>query len=248
MVATSSRSTATVARRAPMHPYALVAAVCVPPALVLVVLLALLVGTGLRLRLRWIVPMVGVALFFPLLVLSLGNPDSSFLVIAKLFGDRIFIDPARVLYHYFQWAPEQSQGFLGGRLLPYVGSRAGSEVRVTEIISDQIFPGADVQGNANAAFVGNLWVDFGWFGVVIGSLLTGLAIGLMQRAVDTVRRTPLGAALTGLLCLQVVFLVQISLFDAVLSLGLGLVDVLVFCVIWVRFLSPSRGAAARTDR
>lgn len=205
--------------------------------LTLIVLLALVVGGGLRLRLRWIAMAGGIALAFPLLVLAVGNPESTMFDVVKLFGDRIFIDPARVLYHYFQWAPDESGGFLGGRLVPFVGPSVGPEVKVTQIISNRIFPNATVQGNANAAFVGNLWVDFGWWGVTLGSLFTGIVVGVLQRLLATIKRQPLGAAVTGLVCLQVVFLVQTSLFDAVLSIGFGLMDVVVIALVWTRVFS-----------
>jgi hypothetical protein len=205
--------------------------------LVLIVIVSLMIGTGLRVRLRVLGLIVALIVAFPLIVLSVGNPESSVLSLVKLFGDRIFVDPARTLYHYFQWAPEESNGFLGGRLLPFVGRLAGPEVKVTEIISNRIFPDATVQGNANAAFVGNLWVDFGWWGLTIGAFFTGLAIAVLQRALGTIRNNAVGAAVSALLALQVLFLVQTSVFDAVLSVGLGVVDVAILGFVWVRILA-----------
>ena len=210
--------------------------------LAVVVGLAVALGSDIRLKLRWMLLGVLVAACFPIVVLSLSNPGSGLSAVLRLFIDRIFIDPARVIFFYLDWAPENSGGFLGGRLLPFVGGRAGPAVPVTQIISSRIFPTATVQGNANVAFVGNFWVDFGWWGVVIGSVFTGVALACIQRVLDAMRASALGLAVAALFAVQVALLTLTSVFDAVLSVGMGLIDVLVFAYVWVRMLgrAPSR--------
>lgn len=211
--------------------------------LAVVVGLAVALGSRIRVRLRWSLLAVLVSACFPVLVISASNPGSSLSEVLRLFADRIFIDPARVVFFYLDWAPKYSGGFLGGRLLPFVGSRAGPSVPVTQIISSRIFPNATVQGNANVAFVGNFWVDFGWWGVVLGSVFTGCALACIQRVLDAMRESALGIAVAALFAVQVAFLTLTSVFDSVLSIGLGVLDVLVFAYLWVRTLGP---APART--
>ena len=207
--------------------------------LAVIVGLAFALGSGIRVRLGWSVLLILGSACFPLLVLSASNPESSLGEVLRLFADRIFIDPARVIFFYLDWAPRDSGGFLGGRLLPFVGSRAGPAVPVSQIISSRIFPTATVQGNANAAFVGNFWVDFGWWGVIVGSMFTGCALACIQRVLSAMRGSVLGVAVGALFVVQVAFLTLSSVFDSLLSIGLGVIDVLVLAYLWVRILGPT---------
>ena len=215
--------------------------------LAVIVGLAFALGSGVRVRLGWSVLVVFGSACFPLLVLSASNPGSSLGEVLRLFADRIFIDPARVIFFYLDWAPKDSGGFLGGRLLPFVGRHAGPSVPVTQIISSRIFPTATVQGNANVAFLGSFWVDFGWWGVIFGSLFTGGALACIQRVLDAMRGSVLGVAVAALFVVQVAFLTLTSVFDSVLSVGFGVIDVLALTYWWVRILgaTPPRTTAGR---
>jgi oligosaccharide repeat unit polymerase len=117
-------------------------------------------------------------LFFPLLVTTLAygheNPASGLTAVIR----RLFITPADDLYVYFQAFPVYFDFQQGGTLLkPFLHLFRQDHFYIENEIYKFQFPFSDIKsGHANAAFLGNLYADFGPFGSIIGSIFTGLII------------------------------------------------------------------------
>lgn len=201
------------------------------PLLRLLVILAITVAVERRLRVRTIhvLVVVVVAMSFPFVVTVLNNSaTTSNADIASGLARRAFVVPSEVSELYFEWAPEETDGFLGGRTIPHFSKltaegpvNAAGEVYVSTY-GDARLSG----GNANASYVSFLWVDFGWVGVLLGSAGVGLAIGLLQHGVDRLRATVFGPALQAVLSSQTIFLAMTSVFATVLQVPYGVLAVL----------------------
>jgi len=81
--------------------------------------------------------------------------------------------------------------------------------------------------NFNALFISGLWVNFGYFGIIIGSFLLGAYLQGIQIWLLRSSRTPARMALFGYLCFNVWYLVNISIFPAIFSFGLVTAPLLV---------------------
>lgn len=119
---------------------------------------------------------------FPVLVLlaiwtSLGV---DLLGVFKIIGKRLFYVPAWVLYYYFELFPDVIP-FLHGRTIGKLSAVLGLDFFNTSIyVFQYIFPEGLPSGYANAAFIGNLYADFGMWGVVVGGVLVGVLVQWAQ--------------------------------------------------------------------
>lgn len=130
---------------------------------------------------------------FPIIVMymiSIGSGWSFSLIIEGLWR-RLFIVPAEVLYYYFEIFPDQI-GYLYGGSIDKLSWLIGQEFfDVPNFVFRYMMPWGLESGSANAAFIGNLYVDFGLTGVLIGSFLVGLIMQSIQIYIFRTKKTVL---------------------------------------------------------
>ena len=104
---------------------------------------------------------------------------------------RVFYVPAEVAYEYFAAFPNYV-GFQHGQSLfiPSAFLSLFTDVHffdVPNFIFRRMFPWAIPTGTANATFAASFWADFGWPGVLGGSLITGGVVRALQLYVHSHR-------------------------------------------------------------
>lgn len=210
----------------------------------LVLVLFLTVWIGSARVLRWRAAAIVLILFvaFPFAVSRLSNsPLNSNATIATSLGERMFRVPANVHYHYIAYVNSDIDQFLVGRTLPNVGRFApGRAVTITEEVQRRIFPDAAVEGNANGSYISNFYADFGLIGVGVGSILTGLLIGLLDRVNRSGLPPPLGSPLQAVTAVQLVFLTSSSVFDTIAQFPFGNLGLLAFIALFLWVWLPMR--------
>jgi hypothetical protein len=93
---------------------------------------------------------------------------------------RVFYEPALVLYWYFELFPGDV-GYLGGRSIGKLSWLLGWEYFDTANYVGLYGLGSRIGSvNANAAFIGDLNADFGFVGVVVGGIIAGILMQVVQ--------------------------------------------------------------------
>ncbi len=210
----------------------------------LVLVLLFTVWISRRSSMRWRSLIVAGVLFvgFPFAIGRLSNSQlNSNANIASVIGERMFRVPPSVHYHYIAFVDSDIHQLLGGRTIPNLGKfAAGPNVTITTEVQKRIFPNAEVQGNANGSYISNLYVDFGWLGVIAGSIAAGVLIVFL----DTVNRHHLpreiGIPLQAVTAVQLVFITSVSLFDSIFQFPFGNIGLLAAFSAFIYFWLPLR--------
>lgn len=153
------------------------------------------------------------ALSFPLAVAQRSSSSGITLnVAAKSVRDRIAFAPAEALYYYFEAFPTMD-GHLHGRSIGRLSALLGLEYfdsanYVANLIYRKQGGLGTTDGTNNAAFIGDLWADFGMAGVIIGSFFAGILIQVLQILVERRSRTSTSLALYAFLCVTTAVLLN----------------------------------------
>ena len=145
---------------------------------------------------------------------------------------RIVVLPSDVVYSFFEWT--SVNGFLKGQTIPYMSqSYNEGHVALATVVYDYSYATyPDQQGSAAAAYVGFLWADFGWFGIIFGSVLIGLALGGIEQLLRVVEHLSVGAALRAVAFSRVILMAHTTIFTSLLRFPFGFVDLLILVVGW----------------
>lgn len=121
-----------------------------------------------------------VALAFPFTVTLLTKVDATVFDVFETVFERIVLAPANILYYYYEVVPEQVD-FLFGRTLGKMTWIVGSEYfDISNFVGRYIAPQGLETVSANAAFIGDLYANFGLFGVFFGSVVIGILVQGIQ--------------------------------------------------------------------
>ena len=140
----------------------------------------------------------------------------------QLGAFRLTSEADRGLQLYFHFYPQIYPHLLGASsfvlnkvlMLGYSGLPPEQLIPVSVV-------GPDYTDTWNAAFIGTAWVDFGWWGVALESVVVGLVLQFIHHWFVTSQKS---AALIGVyagLIIAASRLSEVSLFSALLSWGLG---------------------------
>jgi len=115
---------------------------------------------------------------FPVLVTTLAYGHANALSGLLAVFRRLFITPAEDLFVYFEAFPIYFDFQRGGTLLkPFFHLLRWEHFYIENEVYNFQFPFSDVKsGHANAAFLSNLYADFGPYGSIVGSGVAGLII------------------------------------------------------------------------
>ena len=142
-------------------------------------------------RVRTVIVLVVLFLAFPAFVLLVSAPDDEAALarISALLAQRMFYSPAEDLLWYFEIFPDEV-GFLYGRTVGKLSWFAGWEYFDVENYVFRRKVGGHIETGTNtAAFVGNLWADFGWLGVIGGSVAAGIVMQFVQVWLSRMRKS-----------------------------------------------------------
>lgn len=90
------------------------------------------------------------------------------------FFNRVLLDPSYMAYIYFEEFNDSSKFMYGNSF----------HVLISKAMGKEFFP------TISPSFVAELWVNFGWFGVTIGSMLVGFTLQFIQVKVFHVKTVP----------------------------------------------------------
>ena len=131
---------------------------------------------------------------------------------------RLFQGPNYALLLHLKYFPDVIN-FLGGRDIALLSKIMGWEyVSSPGLLASLAFGKV---GNANAAFISGLWVNFGYLGIVLGSFLLGVYLCWVQIWLVRRPKTVTNVVLYSYLCVQVWHLANVSMFPALFAFGIG---------------------------
>ena len=168
-----------------------------------------------------IVGMVLLFLAFPILVVLGLSAQTGFNLMPALqnIALRIFYDPALTVYYYFDVIPSHLE-FLGGQTIGKLSSLLGTPFfDVENFVSIVREESSITTGTANAAYIANLYADWGFVGVALGGTVTGVLLSAGQSLVHRLRRTPVAMAMYAHLMLTALLLMITSLPTVLMTNG-----------------------------
>lgn len=172
---------------------------------------------------RWLLLFGAGLLVFPLLVylFQYGRGLNLYGLVSSLRDllVRLFYVPAEVLYYYFEAFPLPS-GYLQGRSISHLAPLLGKPYFDTRNYIYLYRAASPLKtGHANAAFVGDLYADFGMSGVIFGSLLVGFTLQAAQVYVMTTAKSVTTVAVFVYLCYVSWILNSVSFPTVLLTYG-----------------------------
>jgi hypothetical protein len=175
---------------------------------------------------------------FAFLFLIARQANSSATSTLSLLGAlirRVVILPGEIVYEYVAFT--EHEGFGRGRSIPYVSKVLPGGFRdLPAEVFDFAFPTSTLSGgHANGSFIGFFWADFGWAGIILGSVSVAVTLIILERACQSLGSSAEAQALRAVIFVQAAQLTSTSLFDSLLVFPFGLVDIVLLSV-GVRFL------------
>lgn len=196
---------------------------------------------GKTLSIRITVSLLALALLFPMfVVLAVSNYEHSLSTVLEAIISRVFYVPSQVLLQYFEYFPHH-QDFLMGRSLPYISKFfSKGPFPVANTIYLYMYPASIIKsGNANAAYIGNLWADFSWPGVIFGSIFCGMLIQGLQVIILRLPKSPPTIVLQAMLTYQVAMLTSTSIPDFLEATGAAYATGLTIFILLITRAAPT---------
>lgn len=207
--------------------------------LILVLVLFYWLWFDIRLSPKLMFAAVVPVMLFPFLVdfLKYGMrfTFSDILAVIQNLWHRIFYITADVPYHYFDLFPIGGK-FLGGRTIGLLSGIMGWEhFNTSRYVYDVIMPGSIASGYANSAFIGDLYADFGMWGVLLGSCLVGFVLQVLQGYLERQPKTTLLMTIYTFVCVAVTGLMSTSINVTLMTGGVITAVMILWCA---RYLDP----------
>ena len=186
---------------------------------------------GGRLSYRVIVAFLVLMLSFPVLVTTFAHSSEfSYMDGLASIGKRLTYTPAEDLYYYFEVFPVDHDYLYGHSLVkPFLKLVGASYFYIENYVHLYISPLGVETGHANAAFVSNLHADGGLPAVLLGGVIIGILVQMLQIHLSRQRKTIFNVAVYSF----VVYAIWALNFGSVTSVLFvnGLIPV--FILIWV---------------
>ncbi|MDB9359759.1 O-antigen ligase [Nodularia spumigena CS-588/02] len=138
---------------------------------------------------------ISISLSFPVFVIFTVNSFtiSIYEIFVSIFV-RMAYTPSKVLLAYVDYFSNNE--YLWGQTLPIIAKYfLGGNVWIENIIGLTYFGSWIESIHANVGYPGYFWADFGWMGVIIGSLLAGFLLQLIQLTIYYLPKSPFTIAL-----------------------------------------------------
>lgn len=169
-------------------------------------------------------------LAFPVSVVVLEQPDLVNVVGAlNVIGERLFYLPAEILYYYFQVFPDVAPFQHGATIATLATVLGMSPFDDANFVGRYMYAHGMSSVTANAPFLGSLYADFGFLGVLAGGLLAGLIMQLVQVYVMRAPKDTARVALLAFLMVAFAYLNTTSLPIVLLSDGV----LFAFLFVWI---------------
>jgi hypothetical protein len=200
---------------------------------------------GCRIPAWGVVAVVALGSIFPIYVVSAvgGNTAPDLADVAATVRDlvmrRLLYLNAEILYYYFDIFPASSH-FLWGQSIRLVSwLSAQPAVLLPNYVYLDVYgslPEALESGWANTVFLGGLWADFGWLGVLVGPVLVGAALEKLQHS--TLR---LGKTVVGVTC-HVILLTAAAYLSMNSATGLAFLGIVACTFAFARVMNGRQTA------
>lgn len=206
-----------------------------PIYLIQLVMIAL-VARNIRIRLRMAATVFGLAalLVYPFYYHYLGAIDlGQFLRI--YFWDRILLAPYYGMLNYFSTFPEHVPFAIGRNftLINWLFYNDPDYVPAMFLFAQQA---GNYQGAYNAMFIAEAWADFGYYGILVESLVLGASLATVDLWIFSRGKTSEGVAAIVAVMYGIVVLSSTALQTALFSGGIVLVPAL--CLMLQRVRNP----------
>jgi oligosaccharide repeat unit polymerase len=160
----------------------------------------------------WLVP---IGIFgFPIVVFLYEFANSAFITGRDLLSAvpvRLFYGGAQVLFYYFDLVPETipyQNGATIGKLAMLMGMPQSNIANYAGLRIDPTLPKSVT---ANAPFLGTLYADWGLTGVILGCVITGVIIALLQNYLISRPKTLRNMCIYGFVMLKITLLALAAL-------------------------------------
>jgi hypothetical protein len=201
-----------------------------------------------RIGARSFVLFVVLVLLFPFVVVFIQNGlnlDQIGYAASGIFV-RVFISPAEDLYYYFRVFPEQVD-FLMGRSVAWVRLIGIESFDAANFVALFQNPSTLYSASSTVAFSGNLWADFGFPGVMLGTVLAGVLVQSIQVYLLRVPRDILTTALFAFLTFALFGLTATSLTTTLVTGGVVPILILVSIITGMETLFRKSFGAGKAN-
>ena len=180
-----------------------------------------------KIKFAWVLTAPVFILIFPVFVMLTKYKIGVSQAVKGLLH-RAFYSTAEIPYYYFEYFPAKVD-FLYGRSIGKLSMLLGwQHFDVANFISLQTGPGHFKTGSANASFFAVFHVDFGLTGVLLGGILTGFILQMLQVIVMRRKKTILTLGLYAHIVFASYYLMGTSLPAVLLTYGM----IMVFLLVW----------------
>ncbi|MEC7848605.1 MAG: O-antigen polymerase [Candidatus Neomarinimicrobiota bacterium] len=137
---------------------------------------------------RFMLLFVFLILTGPLLItyLLIIEREGIFEIIFWSYIDRLFVIPSEVLFYYFEIFPDIHPFLFGSSSQLFSWMHTEGTFPISNYVAKIWWNMPDTSGSANAVYIGNYWSDFGWYGVIISTIILGFIAHLLQWKILTV--------------------------------------------------------------
>lgn len=168
---------------------------------------------------------VGLILFLILYIIQFGD---SFDIVVYSMMSRIFFTPVDCLNDFLIYYPDHF-GFQWGKGIQFISLLLGNEdYEAPHILIYQMK--YTTWGTSNAIWSADMWANFGYMGVFLGSLLVGILLKLLDNYFQKNKITTLDIALYSYLITASSYIVTTSIFTVLWSFGLFTGPLFVYCL------------------
>lgn len=179
--------------------------------------------------------MIGLVMFlaFPTTMILVGQPEKTIPSVVITIVERIFLAPANVLYYYYEVVPEQVN-FLYGQTMGKLTWLIGLDYfDISNYVAQYINPAQPIKsGSANAAFIGDLYANFSMLGVLLGGVLIGAFMQLIQiHLLIRQKKTVLNVAAYAFLMYEFMLLNILPLTSVIIFSGMPILLILMILYI-----------------
>ena len=181
--------------------------------------------------------LISIGLIFAMYIYIMGMYGRTFFKILSAPIHRIFLGQVNALYHYFEYVPKHSGGFLRGASFPNPHNIFPFEYRrLTVEIKNFVCPWQmkyGIIGSMPTVFFGEWWANFGTLGAIFSMIL----LGFMIQLVDIFFITKLSKHKTVLMsALFMIFINQFSKYAGTSFTGIIFEDKLIIPIFTMFFI------------
>ncbi len=159
-----------------------------PAAIIVLSIMAILYLRKQKVSLKFLVLSLFFVLLIPFLIMffmQFGKENIWEMVVVSIFL-RLFVVPSEALFYYFKTFPDYHDFLFGRSSNLFSWLHSGESFNLSNYMARVVWKLPDTTGSLNVVYLGNFWADFGWFGVILSTLVVGVFIHFLYWKLLTV--------------------------------------------------------------